>query len=90
MDKDLIKLLGKASDAALGRRFGITRQAVCQLRKARNIPAFTAKNPWDVTVHCKISDKDFKQLSRAAKRSGKSLSAFINAAIIKHIKEALR
>jgi hypothetical protein len=64
--------LGKQSDISLAREFGITRQRVSEIRKAKNIPVylseFRADNKVNVGTH--ITKADNRRMGRAMKKTG--------------------
>lgn len=88
--RDIHVRLGKEPDAAIGRDYGFSNEAVGRYRNAANIPAYALgkKMAYPVPVHFPMADA--KNMDKAMKKTGqKNRSEYIRGAVRDKNKEVL-
>jgi hypothetical protein len=88
----VIKLLGKKSDGAIGKKYNISRERVRQMRTARNIPVYKHEFGRDsrVVVSTAITEADERDTKKAMKKIGeRNRSRYIRTAVRDKNREVL-
>lgn len=76
--RNLDALLGKESDSALGREFGLTRQRIGQRRSSKGIPVY---RPGVRPLCAAVTKTDMQRTDKAAKKQGMTRSAYVREAV---------